>query len=120
RFNGDDPAAVEANWKSLRACLPPNIVVVQLNQVHETRVHTIASGDDGARRRGDGLATREPRMILTVLSADCVPILMVDRTAGVVCALHAGWRGVLGDIASEGVRAMCNLGAETSGIEAAL
>lgn len=36
-----------------------------------------------------------------VKTADCVPILLADTSTGDVCAVHAGWRGTAGDIASK-------------------
>jgi YfiH family protein len=57
---------------------------------------------------------------LCVLSADCVPILMADSESAVVGALHAGWRGVIADIATAGVRAMVAAGAAASRLRAAL
>ncbi len=59
-------------------------------------------------------------MILGIFTADCVPILMVDTKRKIAGALHAGWRGVIADIAAAGVRAMLQLGAHASDIRAAM
>ena len=58
--------------------------------------------------------------MLGIFSADCVPILMVDPKRKIAGALHAGWRGVIADIADAGVRAMVQLGAHASDIRAAM
>src|SRR5260370_14802959 len=66
------------------------------------------------------MVTRIPGVALCIFTADCVPILLVDPINRVVAALHAGWRGVLADIAAVGVRAMVAQGARLQSIRAAL
>ncbi|MSQ61069.1 MAG: hypothetical protein EXR43_00545 [Dehalococcoidia bacterium] len=41
----------------------------------------------------DALITNTPRTLLTVLSADCVPILLAVDDGTAVASVHAGWRG---------------------------
>ena len=41
-----------------------------------------------------------------VKTADCVPILLYDIKNDIPCAIHAGWRGSVGDIAGNAVRAI--------------
>ena len=42
---------------------------------------------------GDAVVARRPGLYIGVKTADCVPILLWDETAGVCAAVHAGWRG---------------------------
>jgi polyphenol oxidase len=88
--------------------------------VHGNDVHAATRDTAGLRPAGDGLITAEPGVILGIFTADCVPILMVDTKRKVAGALHAGWRGVIADIAAAGVRAMVQLGARASDIRAAM
>ena len=91
-----------------------------LGQVHGNKVRTIdANFDERPRHQGDGMVTAAAGVLLGIFSADCVPILMVDAGRGVACALHAGWRGTLADIANQGVRAMAAVGARVHEIRAA-
>jgi YfiH family protein len=61
---------------------------------------------------GDGLVTVDPSAVLAVLTADCAPVLLADPAAGVVGAVHAGWRGLAGGVVEAGVAAMTELGAD--------
>jgi YfiH family protein len=60
----------------------------------------------------DGLVTAEPGVVLAVLTADCAPVLLADPAAGVVGAVHAGWRGLAAGVVEAGVAAMAELGAD--------
>ena len=117
---GDDERAVDTNWDRLRREVPDLKIVARLNQVHGNVVHAATRDTAGLRPAGDGLVTAEPGVMLGIFSADCVPILLVDTKRKVAGALHAGWRGVIADIASAGVRAMVQLGADASNIRAAM
>jgi purine-nucleoside/S-methyl-5'-thioadenosine phosphorylase / adenosine deaminase len=116
---GDDVSAVSANWTRWHACYP-RVRVARLHQVHGSRVYSVGLNDHGERRTGDGMVTTIAGMILAIFTADCVPVLMVDPENEVVGALHAGWRGVLGGIAHEGLSAMAALGARDRRIHVAL
>jgi purine-nucleoside/S-methyl-5'-thioadenosine phosphorylase / adenosine deaminase len=117
---GDDERAVDANWERLRHAVPDLKLVARLNQVHGNVVHAATRETVALRPAGDGLVTAEPGVMLGIFSADCVPILMIDSKRKIAGALHAGWRGVIADIADGGVRAMVTLGARASDICAAM
>jgi YfiH family protein len=51
-------------------------------------------------------------VVLVVLTADCAPVLLADPAAGVVGAVHAGWRGLAAGVVEAGVAAMAELGAD--------
>lgn len=50
----------------------------------------------------DGLLTGERHVVLTVRTADCLPVVIAG--GGVVAALHCGWRSLAGDILGKCVR----------------
>jgi YfiH family protein len=66
------------------------------------------------------MVTSDPGVILGIFSADCVPILMIDPKRKIAGAFHAGWRGVIADIATAGVCAMTKLGARAYDLRFAL
>ena len=108
---GDETASVDRNWQIARQSMPAGAAIARLNQVHGAEVRCVGYADCGARLEGDGLITATPGIVLTILTADCVPLLMVDAKSRVAAALHAGWRGTLAGIAAAGVDAMVALGA---------
>ena len=89
-------------------------------QIHSATVETVTSADLGRDFACDGFVTAERGLLLTVKTADCVPILLCDEGAGVIAAVHAGWRGTVAGIACEAVKAMTALGASPSRIVAAI
>lgn len=50
------------------------------------------------------MVSNQKGVFVGVLVADCVPILMVDPKKRIVAAIHAGWRGTLGNIAASAVK----------------
>ena len=99
----DDSAAVSRNRARLRHALVLPEEPRWLVQRHGARVVETGSPPDGAP--ADGIVAREPGMVCAVLAADCMPVLLCDRSATVVAALHAGWRGIAAGILEAGIRA---------------
>lgn len=95
-------------------------------QVHGNCVHIATSKDarlaygEGQLIEADGYVTREEGLPLAVFTADCVPLLLEDDVAGVVGAVHCGWRSTVADIEKEAVSKMCSLGAKPANIKAAI
>ena len=87
-----------------------------LHQVHSATVITLADNISGGLPRADALVTATPGIALSVLSADCQPVLFADRDAGVVGAAHAGWKGTVGGVLESTLDAMEALGAMRSRI----
>jgi polyphenol oxidase len=66
------------------------------------------------------MVTDRPGVLLGILTADCAPVLLADRAAGVAGAAHAGWRGAHGGVIGNTVAAMVALGAAPERIAAAV
>ncbi len=84
-------------------------------QVHSSRVKTVTAG--GLYPETDGLVTAVPGLTLAVQVADCAAVLLVDKTNGVVAAVHAGWRGALAGIVDHALRRMKDQGAVVAEVE---
>jgi len=79
--------------------------LVSLRQIHSDLIHVVRSAEP-SRLTGDGLITNVPGIALAVMTADCLPVLLVDRKNKAVGAFHAGWRGTLQRIAEKGLGIM--------------
>jgi YfiH family protein len=79
--------------------------LVTLRQLHSDLIHRV-DGPPKAALQGDGLITDVPGLLLSIQTADCLPIFLVDPKHRAVGALHAGWRGTLARIAEKGVGLM--------------
>lgn len=109
---GDDPDRVARNREIARELfgLPK---VAYMDQVHGNDVAIITGANFNQTPTADALVTSEPGIALAVLVADCVPLIMHDRGAGVIAAAHVGRRGLVNGVVERTVSAMRALGAES-------
>jgi YfiH family protein len=90
-------------------------------QIHSPDAVVAARPWEAALRpRADAIVTRAEGLAIGVTAADCGPILFVDPNARVIGAAHAGWKGALTGILESTVATMEKLGAERTGIVAAI
>ncbi len=89
------------------------------NQIHSTKVVLVKKAFTN-KQRADAMVTDRANIALTVLTADCAPLLFVDKNAGIIAAAHAGWRGALAGVTDNTVKAMCEMGAKPSKIHVAI
>ncbi|HUI26240.1 MAG TPA: peptidoglycan editing factor PgeF [Candidatus Kryptonia bacterium] len=94
---GDEPAAVAENRRRVGEQLAIQGHLTWMQQVHGDQV-TILHSSSQAVGAADGLISTERGTLLAVLTADCVPALLVAPRRRVVAAVHAGWRGTLAGI----------------------
>lgn len=87
-------------------------------QTHSATVRLIAPGVDLSGV--DGVVCTEPDALIGVHTADCLPLLMADTRAGVIAAVHCGWRGTVAGIVDNALRAMVAAGADPARIAAAM
>lgn len=115
----DDPAAVVENRARIASHLDAEHLI-SVWQVHSADVVTVDGPIARDAAKADGLVTATPGLALGVLTADCTPVLFADRSAGVVGAAHAGWKGALGGILEAVIQGMEALGARREDILAAV
>jgi YfiH family protein len=116
----DDRAAIEENRRRAVAAVKPGATLVTVHQIHSAVAVIAEPGADTDRPHADALVTDRPDLLIGVLAADCVPVLLADREAGVVGAAHAGWKGAIGGVIGSTFAKMCALGAEPDRIVAAI
>lgn len=64
----------------------------------------------------DGLITRDKNIFLMVTIADCLPIFVYDPILRIVAAVHAGWRGIIGQIVPQAIEKFKDLGSEPTNL----
>jgi polyphenol oxidase len=110
----DSKATVERNRKAfVNQLLPAGkaklksqaVPLITPRQIHSDIIHAIGSPPESPLP-GDGLITSIPNLLLSIQTADCLPIILVDTKNHAVGVFHAGWRGTLKRIVEKGVGEM--------------
>ena len=100
-----------------------HFTLASLRQIHSASVYQVLRGTSGeleyrfcgnrmpeqagvARPAGDALLTDQAGILLSVRTADCLPVLLVDAKRRAVAAVHGGWRGALAGIVEKAVGEM--------------
>ncbi|MFV8750301.1 peptidoglycan editing factor PgeF [Nannocystaceae bacterium ST9] len=102
---GDEPEAVAENLRRLaRAAEFRPEQLVRVTQVHGDTI--LAAHEVDANSQADAIWRHHEHPgehVVGVMTADCVPLLLVDRQARVCAAVHSGWRGTVAGIAAKTV-----------------
>jgi hypothetical protein len=86
---------IQTNRKLFQSALSANeLALVSLKQFHSDVVCGFSSAPDEPCS-GDASLSNTPNLLLSIQTADCVPILLLDSKKRAVAAVHAGWRGTL-------------------------
>lgn len=92
---------------------------VVMKQLHSSRVYYL---EEPPRKElaGDGLITTRPGLLLVVKTADCLPVLLLDKDNRAVAAVHCGWRSTLQKILARAVDLLnCQCGSRPERLVAA-
>lgn len=101
--------------------------IVKMKQTHSDNIAWVS--DDHVRARSiallqfenvDGILTKEKNRFLSVLSADCMPVLFFDKKNKIAGAVHAGWRGIFNEILIEAVNNLIKRGSSPENILAGI
>lgn len=119
--SGDDRGVIEQNRGLAITAILPEARLATVHQVHSAEaVRVEQPWPQEQRPHADALVTDRPNLLIGVLTADCTPVLLADREAGVVGAAHAGWRGAMAGVTDAAIEAMERLGANRQRIAAAI
>jgi polyphenol oxidase len=102
--SGDRAEHVERNRAIVRAQLPAD--PRYLRQVHGIDMAEIGASAPIAAITADGAVTGSPGAVATVLTADCMPLLLAEQAGMRVAAVHAGWRGMAAGVIESALDAM--------------
>jgi copper oxidase (laccase) domain-containing protein len=82
-----------------------------LRQVHGADVVVVDAPGQHAGAAADAAVAVVPGAPVSVLTADCAPVVLVDDAGVAVAVAHAGWRGLAAGVLAETVAAMRARGA---------
>ena len=110
---GDQGETVARNRRALLQGVGDDVfpTLVTARQVHGKRCLTVADRDPEklaqlTQTGADALLTDQPGVLLGVLTADCMPLIMIDRDLRAVAVVHVGWRGLEQSIGTVAVTEM--------------
>lgn len=115
----DGRESESGSWDAAVATLGVPLPVLTPRQVHGTRL--LCAGPGGERPEADGLSVVTPGWLVGVVTADCVPVLLVDLRRRAAAAVHAGWRGAAGGVLEAAVAHLAReAGSAPGDLEAAI
>lgn len=103
---GDRPEVVACNRARLVSAAGLVREPSWLHQVHGGDCVELRGGESDDALVADAAWTRQPGVPCAVLTADCLPIVLVDRAGAGVGVAHAGWRGLAAGVIESVVAAM--------------
>lgn len=118
---GDDDKVVIENRKKIASKFGIDVSnMIILNQKHGDEVHVIDSNnlskyqfkdvEQSLSIEGDAIITDQKGVLIGVNTADCAPILLVDKNTKIIAAIHAGWKGTIGKVIENTIEKMKSLG----------
>ena len=77
--------------------------LVSLNQIHSNKVLKI-NNVPKKKLTGDAMITNKQNIAISILTADCAPILIIEKKQKFVGAIHAGWKGAFKGIVKKTIQ----------------
>lgn len=108
---GDDKNKILQNRATLSSFFPPKSLFISLSQTHSSDVFIAREKksigwSEISPIKADSAITNQKGVVLTILTADCVPILLFDPKKKAIGAVHSGWRGTEQNIIKKTIKAM--------------
>ena len=95
--------------------------IIKLNQIHSSEVVIIERLNNISDFYNvDSIVTKIPSIGLSILGADCAPILFYDKIEKIIAACHAGWRGAVDNIVEKTIQKMESMVAKRNQISAVI
>lgn len=99
----------------------PNSFIVIPNQVHGTNIRVITKKTSNTEFvESDGLLTSLNNVVLIAKTADCVPIIFVDKKTGLIGISHQGWKGTLAGMVMRMIEEMVRIGSKQKDIQVSI
>lgn len=98
---GDNLEHIKSNRAELKSLMQLPREPNWLEQVHGSKVVEIGRNDNRELIQADGVYTKAKQVVLTVMVADCLPVLIASADGQEIAAVHAGWKGLAANILAE-------------------
>ena len=113
-YERDQSNHIKKNLKKLTELIGfPSAPVISCSQVHHNKIIKVDlqknTPQEIRKIQGDGLVTNQPNVILAILTADCLPILLIDKKQKTIAAIHAGRKGTMISIVGKAIEKMESL-----------
>jgi hypothetical protein len=107
------------DWASVLAAAGAPLPIRLPKQVHGA--HVVAADAWSTAPHADGVVIDAPGQLTGIVTADCVPVLLVARDRRGAAAVHAGWRGAAAGVLEAAVEHMrSSFDVPAAAIEAAI
>ena len=97
----------------------PEGALVGIHQIHSPTALAVKEPFQ-TDAKADAIVTSTADLGLSILSADCQPVLFADSKSGIIGAAHVGWRGALDGILEVTIDKMESIGANRTSISAVI
>lgn len=94
----------------------PNFVMKRLKQIHSDAVVETHSKSPDYEIIADAHLSRDEKLGLCIITADCIPIFFYDSKSKLIAGAHAGWRGVASRIVPKTITKMLENGAQLNSL----
>lgn len=104
-YTQDLPENVQENRRRFAAHIGWDVAqFAGAHQVHAAEIKLVKT--PGEYKDYDALITKESGVLLSITTADCIPVLIYDPVQEAYGAAHAGWKGTVANIAAKTIQAM--------------
>lgn len=120
---GDGKRQIENIFKFLDSNNIKYSQIVIPEQIHSTNIEVFIEKNREKMKKiedTDGVITNEKEVVLTVMTADCVPIVFADKKNGVISISHQGWRGSIKRMSQKMIDKMIEIGGSIENIKVAI
>jgi hypothetical protein len=108
-YDEDSAENIAENRRRFLQVFDGNFRLASCWQIHSADVRVVKNFDNAkdGNYKMDALVSNIPSVLLSVKTADCVPVLIGDVKTKAFAAVHAGWRGTVNSIVKNAIEKMC-------------
>ena len=90
-------------------------LLITLNQTHSNKVVFLKNKDSVENKfLGDAIVTKLKNIGISILTADCAPILLYDPKKEIIGCIHSGWKGALNGVIKNTIKKFDELNSNTN------